>query len=136
MFPASTRILVVDDMATMRGIIRNQLRTIGFDHFIEAKNGLAAFTLLGEHFKRGEPIELVLSDWNMAEMGGLDLLRRVRATEQIKDVPFLMITAADEAHQVQEAIASGVSNYLMKPFTPSTLKEKLELIWRKHHAVT
>ncbi len=132
MFAPATRILVVDDMIAMRVLIKNQLRPLGFSQFTDAENGKDAFALLQQRVKEHAPIELILSDWNMPEMKGIDFLKKVRATPEFKDLPFLMITAEGEIDQVREAIAAGVSNYVIKPFTPATIKEKLTAVWQKH----
>jgi two-component system chemotaxis response regulator CheY len=133
MFPANTKILIVDDMMTMRSAIKGQLRQMGFTTFFDAENGEKALTVLNEQHTKNEPVELVLSDWNMPVCSGLDLLKKVRASANYPNVPFLMITAEGEVAQVKEAIESGVSNYIKKPFTPSTLQEKILAVWKKHN---
>ncbi len=133
MFPANTKILIVDDMMTMRSAIKGQLRQMGFTTFYDAENGDKAFTVLNDQHGKNEPIELVLSDWNMPVLTGLELLKKVRASSNYTNVPFLMITAEGEVQQVKEAIEAGVSNYIKKPFTPSTLQEKILAVWKKHN---
>lgn len=133
MFADTTRILIVDDMATMRQLVKGQLRGMGFKNFLEAENGEAGFNALEAQSKSNEPIQLVLSDWNMPVMTGLDFLKKVRANPGFKDLPFLMITAEGEQSQVIEAIKSGVSNYLVKPFTPAAIQEKILAVWKKHN---
>ncbi|OFZ70946.1 MAG: hypothetical protein A3K03_02850 [Bdellovibrionales bacterium RIFOXYD1_FULL_44_7] len=133
MFADSTRILVVDDMMTMRALIKGQLKGMGFKNFQDAENGQVAFSVLEKAVAANLPIELILSDWNMPVMSGLDLLKKVRATPQYKDVPFMLITAEGEQSQVMEAIKAGVSNYVVKPFTPAAIQEKILAVWKKHH---
>ncbi len=133
MFPDTTRILIVDDMMTMRQLVKGQLRGMGFKNFFEAENGDAAFNVLKERLAAKEPIELVLSDWNMPVLSGLEFLKKVRATPEFKELPFMLVTAEGEQSQVIEAIKSGVSNYLVKPFTPQAIQEKIGAVWKKHH---
>lgn len=133
MFPAETRILIVDDMTTMRSLVKSQLRQMGFKNYIEADDGEKGYQALLDQAENHQPIQLVLSDWNMPVHTGIEFLRRVRATPEFKNLPFMMITAEGEAHQVKEAVMLGVSNYVVKPFTPAILQEKLKLVWKKHN---
>jgi len=127
MFNIGLKVLVVDDFPTMRRIIKNLLKQIGFENIDEAEDGVQALGKL-----RGGSYGLVVSDWNMPNMEGIDLLRNVRQEpEPLKDVPFLMVTAEAEKEKVIEAIKAGVDNYIVKPFTAETLKEKLEKIAAK-----
>lgn len=114
------QILVVDDYNTMRRIIRNLLKQLGFDNVDEAADGTEALTKLKE-----KAYGLVISDWNMEPMTGLDLLKQVRATEAIKNIPFIMVTAESKPENVIIAKQAGVSNYIVKPFNAETLKTKL-----------
>ena len=120
------RVLVVDDFPTMRRIVRNLLRQLGFENVDEAENGEDALKKL-----RSAEYGLVVSDWNMPVMEGIELLKNVRSDPQLKDIPFLMVTAEAEKEKVIEAIKSGVDNYIVKPFTGEVLKEKLEKIAQK-----
>lgn len=131
MFPETTRILIVDDMMTMRALIKGQLKGMGFKHFIEADNGENGYNVLVAQLAANTPIELVLSDWNMPQLNGLDFLKKVRASKDFKNLPFMLVTAEGEQAQVMEAIKAGVSNYLVKPFTPLLIKEKMEAVWKK-----
>jgi two-component system, chemotaxis family, chemotaxis protein CheY len=115
--------LVVDDFATMRRILRKILKDLQFQEVIEAENGLEALKVL-----RSNKIDLIVSDWNMPEMSGLELLKQVRADEQLKDLPFLMVTAEAQKDNIVEAVKAKVSNYVVKPFTPAVLEEKLAKI--------
>ncbi|HFC98309.1 MAG TPA: response regulator [Thermosulfurimonas dismutans] len=120
----SMRVLVVDDFATMRKIIKNILTQLGFRNIIEADDGTTAWEILQK-----EPVDLIISDWNMPKMSGLELLKKVRADEKLKDIPFLMVTAEAQKENIIEAVKYKVSQYIVKPFTPETLKEKLEKIF-------
>jgi two-component system chemotaxis response regulator CheY len=120
------KVLVVDDFSTMRRIVKNTLRQIGFTNIEEAEDGQKAYDrLIVEKF------DFVVSDWNMPNMTGIDLLRKVRATPQIKDIPFLMVTAEAKQENIVEAIKAGVSNYIVKPFTVATLDEKVKKIFKE-----
>ncbi|MBI2890027.1 MAG: response regulator [Nitrospirae bacterium] len=114
------RILLVDDFATMRKIIRNLLKQIGYENVEEAEDGLMALERL-----KVNTFGLVISDWNMPRMTGLDMLKAIRADDGLKSLPVLMVTAENELEKVKNAISAGVNNYIVKPFTAKTLLEKL-----------
>ncbi|NLI32857.1 MAG: response regulator [Deltaproteobacteria bacterium] len=116
-------VLIVDDFSTMRRIMRNILRDLEFKNILEAEDGTAAVGILEK-----QPVDLVISDWNMPKMTGLDLLRHVRGNEKTKELPFLMVTAEAQKENVVEAVKARVSNYIVKPFTAATLGEKLAKI--------
>jgi len=116
-------ILIVDDYKTMLRIIRNLLKQLGFDNVEEATDGSMALTKL-----RDKGFSLVISDWNMEPMTGIQLLREVRADSKLKDLPFIMITAESKSENVIAAKEAGVSNYIVKPFNAATLKQKLTTI--------
>ncbi len=120
------KVLVVDDFAAMRRILKNVFGQIGLSNIIEADDGTTALKML-----KNNKVDLIVSDWNMPKMSGLDLLKIVRSNESTKDTPFLMVTASSQKDDVLEAIQAGVSNYIVKPFTADTVKEKLTLIFRK-----
>lgn len=120
------KILVVDDFATMRRILKNILRQIGFENIEEAEDGEQAFAKL----KTGN-FKFVVSDWNMPNLDGLGLLKRVRSDEDLRDLPILMVTAEAEKEKVVEAIKAGVSSYVVKPFTAEILKEKMDKVLSK-----
>ena len=126
MIDTSIKVLVVDDMSTMRRIVKNVLKEIGFSDMIEAENGQDALNKL----KVGD-IGLIVSAWNMPVMQGIELLRAVRADAELKDLPFLMVTAEAQKENIIEAVQAGVSNYVVKPFTPEALQGKLEKIFAK-----
>ncbi len=120
------KILVVDDFATMRRIVRNLLRQLGFENIEEAEDGNQAFSKLKEI-----ECNFIISDWNMPNMTGIELLQNVRSDLELKSLPFLMITAESEKEKVIEAIKSGVNNYIIKPFTAEIIKEKMEKIFER-----
>lgn len=125
------RFLVVDDMLTMRKIVSQQLKTLGVTQITEANDGTVAWEILEKAAAASQPIHFIVSDWNMPEMKGIDLLRKCRASSAYKDVAFLLVTAEAEAAQVKEAITAGVDNYVVKPFTPQAFQEKLGSVFTK-----
>ncbi len=116
-------ILIVDDYKTMLRIIRNLLKQLGFDNVDEATDGSGALSKL-----RDKEFDLVISDWNMEPMSGLQLLKEVRADVKLKETPFIMITAESKSENVIAAKEAGVSNYIVKPFNAATLKGKLTAV--------
>jgi two-component system, chemotaxis family, chemotaxis protein CheY len=118
---ASIKILIVDDSITIRRIITNALKTVGFTDTIEASNGKEAL----EKLTNGK-VDFIITDWNMPEMNGLDLIKEVRANPVHSAMPILMITTRGTEHDVVEALQAKVNSYIMKPFTPQELKEKIE----------
>ena len=117
------RILVVDDFQTMRRIIINLLRQLGFTNVVEAQDGRIALEKV-----KDDKIELVISDWNMPNMTGLEFLKELRASEEYKALPFIMVTAEGKKENVIAAVQAGVNNYIVKPFNAATLKEKLSKV--------
>ncbi len=120
------KILIVDDFSTMRRIVKNLLRDLGFNNTVEADDGLTALPIL----KKGG-IDFVVTDWNMPGMQGIDLLKNIRADDAFKHLPVLMITAEAKREQIVEAAQAGVNGYIVKPFTAATLKEKLDKIFER-----
>jgi two-component system chemotaxis response regulator CheY len=120
------RFLVVDDFSTMRRIVRNLLKELGFANIDEAEDGQVALQKL-----TAEPFDFVVSDWNMPNMDGLQLLQAVRANAQLKHLPVLMITAEAKRENIIAAAQAGASGYIVKPFTAATLNEKLSKIFEK-----
>ena len=117
------KILVVDDFATMRRILKGNLRKLGFSNILEAEDGCIAL----EELKKNK-VDLIISDWNMPNMTGLELLKAVRGDESLKQIPFVMVTAEGQKDSVMEAAKAGVSNYIVKPFTPEIFEEKLKKV--------
>ncbi|MGC2048177.1 MAG: chemotaxis response regulator CheY [Gallionella sp.] len=120
-----TRFLVVDDFSTMRRILRNLLKELGFMNVQEAEDGVDALAKL-----RAEKFDFVVSDWNMPKMNGIELLRAIRADAQLKHLPVLMVTAEAKRDNIIMAAQAGASGYVIKPFTAATLDEKLMKIFR------
>lgn len=116
-------ILVVDDYNTMRRIVRNLLKQLGFENVDEAADGTEAFKKLQE-----DTFHMVISDWNMEPMTGMELLKLVRADEKLKNMPFIMVTAESKPENVIAAKQAGVSNYIVKPFNAGTLKTKMTAV--------
>lgn len=120
------KILVVDDFATMRKVIRNLLKQVGYENIVEAEDGVTALRVL-----KSQKVDLIVSDWNMPNMTGLELLKAVRADEDLQSTPFLMVTAEALQDNVIAAVKAGVSNYIVKPFTAEVLNEKIKKILEK-----
>lgn len=118
------KILIVDDFATMRKILKNILKDLGYTDILEAEDGDVALEIL-----KKEKVDLVISDWNMPNMDGLSLLKAIRSDEALKDTPVLMVTAEAQKQNVLEAVKAGVNNYIVKPFTPEVIKEKISKIF-------
>ncbi len=116
------RLLVVDDSSTMRRIIKNTLARLGYKDVLEAEHGAAAWQVMQEN----SDIDVLITDWNMPEMNGLELVKKVRAESKYEDMPIIMVTTEGGKAEVITALRAGVNNYIVKPFTPQVLKEKLE----------
>ncbi|HKI98739.1 MAG TPA: chemotaxis response regulator CheY [bacterium] len=124
--PADTKmhVLVVDDFATMRRIITNVLRQLGYENILEAEDGTKALQIL-----ETEKVDFVITDWNMPQMSGLDLLKAIRASEDKKHIPVLMVTAEAMQENIIKAAQAGVNNYIIKPFDAKTLSDKINKIF-------
>ncbi len=120
------KILIVDDFSTMRRIIKNLLRDLGFTNTQEADDGSTALPML-----KGSDFDFLVTDWNMPGMTGIDLLKAVRADEKLQSLPVLMVTAEAKREQIIEAAQAGVNGYVVKPFTAQALKEKIEKIFER-----
>lgn len=116
-------IMTVDDFFSMRRIIMTQLRDMGFENVVEADSGVTALKMLETH-----KVDLIISDWNMPKMTGIELLRAVRANPAYKHLPFFMVTAESDKENVVEAVRAGVTNYILKPFTPDKFRAKFEQV--------
>lgn len=122
---ANTKFLVVDDFSTMRRIVRNLLKELGFQNVDEAEDGVVALTKL-----RGNQFDFVVSDWSMPNMAGIDLLKEIRADANLKHLPVLMITAEAKKETIVSAAEAGANGYIVKPFTGATLEQKLNKIFQ------
>ena len=120
------KILIVDDFSTMRRIIKNLLRDLGFTNTDEADDGQTALPKL-----EAGGFDFLVTDWNMPGMQGIDLLKAVRAHPELKDLPVLMVTAESKREQIVEAAQAGVNGYVVKPFTAATLKEKIDKVFER-----
>ncbi len=118
------KVLVVDDFATMRRILRNILKQIGFINISEADDGKSALNVL-----KKEKFDLILCDWNMPEMSGLELLNKVKSDDELKNIPFVMVTAEAQKDNIVKAVKAGVNSYVVKPFTAETISEKLQKVF-------
>jgi len=124
------KILVVDDFSTMRRIIKNLLGDLGFKNISQAEDGVMALRMLQE----AGDYDFLVTDWNMPEMPGIELLKAVRADEKLSQLPVLLVTAEQKREQIVEAAQAGVNGYIVKPFTAVTLKEKLDKIFERIEA--
>jgi two-component system chemotaxis response regulator CheY len=115
------KVLVVDDFATMRKIVKNVLKQIDIENVVEAENGKHALNVL-----KTEEVDLIISDWMMPEMTGIEFLKVCKEDDEKKKIPFIMVTAEGQKDSVMEAIKSGVDNYIVKPFTPDKLKDAID----------
>jgi two-component system chemotaxis response regulator CheY len=120
------KILIVDDFSTMRRIIKNLLRELGYTNTTEADDGSTALPML----QNGD-FDFLVTDWNMPNMEGIELLKAIRADARLKDLPVLMVTAEAKREQIIEAAQSGVNGYIVKPFTAETLREKIDKIFER-----
>ncbi len=120
------KILIVDDFSTMRRIIKNLLRDLGFTNTAEADDGATALPML-----QSGGFDFLVTDWNMPQMSGLELLKAVRADDRLKHLPVLMVTAEAKRDQIIEAAQAGVNGYVVKPFTAQALEDKIEKIFER-----
>lgn len=118
------KLLVVDDSSTMRRIIKNTLARLNYKDVVEGEHGLEAW----EYLDSNADIDMLITDWNMPEMNGLELVKKVRADERFVDMPIIMVTTEGGKTEVITALKAGVNNYIVKPFTPQVLKEKLSAV--------
>ena len=123
-YDPNMRILIVDDFSTMRRIIKNILRQLDLNNVVEADDGTTAWEVLNK-----DHIDFIISDWNMPQMTGIELLRKVRASEDFGHLPFLMVTAEAQQSNIIEAAQARVSNYIVKQFTAETMKQKIDKIF-------
>jgi two-component system chemotaxis response regulator CheY len=123
----SMNVLVVDDFLTMRRILKNILKQVGFSNMQEAEDGAQALEIIKSGATK---IDLVIADWNMPKMTGIELLKAIRADESTKALPVIMVTAEAQKSRVLEAVQAGVSNYIVKPFTAETVKAKLDQVFK------
>lgn len=131
MFKANTKFLIVDDYRNMRKIIKNTLSEIGYNNTIEATDGLHAYEKLVEATTRREPIEFIICDWNMPKMLGIDFLKKCKSEKIYTDIPFIFVTAENDQQKIVEAVKVGVTDFVIKPFSPAIMKSKFESYFKK-----
>lgn len=131
MFKPTTNFLIVDDFSTSRKIVKNALSDMGYTHSVEAEDGVEALQILKDLSKTERPINFIISDWNMPNMLGIDLLKACRQDKDFKNLPFILITVESEPTQILEAGNAGVTDYIIKPFTTEALKIKLVSAYNK-----
>ncbi len=129
----NTRFLIVDDFSTMRKILKKALGEMGYTQIEEAENGQQAWTMIEQKRAENAPYQFIISDWNMPIMSGVDLLKKFRSDDKNRTTPFVMVTAESEQKQILEAVKMGCSDYIVKPFTPATIKEKIDKVYEKFY---
>ena len=130
-FPKNSRILIVDDMNMFRQMVRQALQALEFKSLVEANDGATAFPTLAKAIENSEPFNLVISDWNMPKMKGIDLLKKVREQTWGKNLPFIMLTAEAEKENIVQALQAGVDGYIIKPFSIDAMRTKLTQVYEK-----
>ncbi|MCB9073580.1 MAG: response regulator [Bdellovibrionaceae bacterium] len=133
MFASTTKVLIVDDMSTMRKLVLKACNQLGLVNVEQAEDGVKAWEKIAAS---PEPFGLIISDWNMPNCTGIDLLKRVRSTANTKDTPFVLLTAERDTAQVKEAVEAGVDNYIVKPFNQETFAEKIGTVFQKRFGKT
>ncbi len=128
-FPYETKILLIEDTEITRKIIHRMLYKMGYTNVVEAENGVEAWSEVEKSIRLSKPFQLIVADWKMPGMSGLELLRRIRADHRVSGTPFLLLTTNTRKDQVLEAIQAGVNNYLAKPFVLEVLEKKLRETW-------
>lgn len=131
MFPAETRFLIVDDTKTIRSLLREVLKNLGYNQINEAEDGNQALEMMKKEADSDNPYTFIICDWNMPGLTGIELLEIRNADERFKKVPFLMVTIESEREYVLKAVAMGVSDFVVKPFSEATVRSKMESIWER-----
>jgi two-component system chemotaxis response regulator CheY len=131
MFPENTKFLVADDTKTIRTLLKEILNKLGYRDVHEAEDGNEALRMMKEEAEKNAPFTFLIVDWNMPGLTGLDLLEIRNADKRFKDVPFLMVTIESERDYVLRAVAMGVSDFIVKPFSENTIKTKMQSIWNR-----
>lgn len=132
MFDLGTKVLVVDDIPAMRKIVRKACRELGFTRILEAADGAIAWQMITT--VNTPPIGIIISDWNMPNCTGIELLKKIRGDQRFARMPFILVTAEANKLHITEAMNAGVSNYIVKPFAPATLKKQLTAAYKKYHS--
>ena len=131
MFPLEDTIFVIDDSMGVRALVRRQLEGLGYKNIIDAENGKDALGKIEAHYASKKTVGLIICDWNMPEMNGIELLLRLKNNPDLKSIPFLMVTSESETENVVKAIVLGVSDFIVKPFDEALMSEKLKAIWSR-----
>ncbi|MDZ4660723.1 MAG: response regulator [Pseudomonadota bacterium] len=131
MFAKEAKILIVDDMTSIRDLVRVSLNKLGYENITEAQDGMQALEMIKSQKKLGRQYDLVLCDWNMPRMMGIDLLKTVRRDPEWEFLPFILVTTESEKINILEAIASGVSDYIVKPFSVTVLQNKMASVHKR-----
>lgn len=131
MFPPESRFLIIEDMSSMRDFIHASLKSLGYENILEAPDGVLAIEILKKQSRSGAPVDVILADWNMPKMMGIDLLKAIREVPDWEFIPFIMITTESEKAQILQAISSGVTDYIVKPFSISILQQKLLAAYKR-----
>ncbi len=132
MFPRSAKFLIVDDFATMRKIIEKMLAEMGYANVEEAADGQQAVLMLQKAASSSQPFDMVICDWNMPGLSGLEVLKICRDNQNLKNLPFIMVTCESEQSNILEAAHLGVSDYAVKPFSSKVFEAKVQKAWKKH----
>jgi two-component system chemotaxis response regulator CheY len=130
MYPSDTRILVVDDMNSIRKLVTKRCEKLGFTNIKQAEDGEKAWNMI---LTANQNFQLIISDWNMPNCSGIELLKRIRSNPKFSNIPFIMLTAEKDTSQVTEAIKAGVDNYIVKPFKIDTFAEKILAVYKRRH---
>lgn len=131
MFAKESRFLIIDDMSSMRDFVHACLKSLGYEFILESPDGVLAIEILKKQSRNGAPIDVILCDWNMPKLMGIDLLRQIREVPEWEFIPFIMITTESEKAQILHAISSGVTDYIVKPFSISVLQQKLLAAYKR-----
>ena len=131
MFPVDSKILLVDDSTSLRAMVKNQLLGMGYKKIFEAENGSVALEQVKGSLATGSSFNLILCDWNMPVMNGINFLVEIKADIKLRSIPVLIVTAESDVKQVVQAISAGASDYIVKPFDENILAEKMKAVWKR-----
>ncbi len=131
---ADVKFLIIDDLPTIRRLLRSQLHDLGFKNIMDLPDGLNAWNLLSKDGNKSAQIDFIIADWNMPKLTGLELLERLRATSWGVNLPIILLTSESDRELVSAAIMAGVSQYIVKPYTAQNLASKITEAWKKHNS--
>lgn len=131
MFPAETKFLIVDDMPSLREVLKALLKKNGFNQITEANDGQEAYQMMVAAKAAGKQYDVIICDWNMPNMNGMEFMKVIKAVDTWKSIPFILLTTESEKAKVMEAIVAGATNYMVKPVQEATVMEKLKAAWDK-----